>query len=114
MDEQSRRATTESLFRNVNERIAESAERFDADRTQFVCECADANCTHRVEASLSEYEEVRAHAARFLIADGHEQPDIEQIVERRPRFNVVEKVGASVRRTVERLDPRRRPATGAP
>ena len=31
MDEQ-RRAKTEALFRDVNERIAETAERFDADR----------------------------------------------------------------------------------
>ena len=113
MDENQRRATTEALFRDVNERIAESAERFDAERTQFVCECADPNCTHRVEASLVEYEEVRAHSARFLLAHGHEHPDIEKVVEQRPRFSIVEKVHASVRRTVERMDPRRRPATGA-
>jgi hypothetical protein len=113
MDEHDRRATTEALFRDVNERIAESAERFDADRTQFVCECADPNCTHRLEASLAEYEEVRAHGARFLLVHGHEHPDIEKVVDKRPRFSIVEKMHASVRRTVELLDPRRRPATGS-
>lgn len=112
MDEHERRATTESLFRDVNERIAESAERFDADRTEFVCECADPNCMHRLEASLAEYEQVRADGAHFLLAHGHEHPDIERVVDRRSRFNIVEKVHASVRRTVERLDPRRRPAAG--
>ncbi|HVS86432.1 MAG TPA: hypothetical protein VHD91_12460 [Gaiellaceae bacterium] len=113
MDEHERRATTEALFRDVNERIAESAERFDADRTDFVCECADPNCTRRVEASLAEYEEVRAHSARFLLARGHEHPDIERVIDSRPRFDIVEKMHAGVRRTVERLDPRRRrrPAT---
>ena len=35
-----RHATTESIFRNVNERIAESAQRFDADEAEFVCECS--------------------------------------------------------------------------
>ena len=115
MDEHERRATTEALFRDVNERIAESAGRFDADRTEFVCECADPNCTHRVEVTLEEYEEVRSHGARFLLAPGHDHPDIERVVERRHRFDIVEKVHAGVRRTVEHLDPRRRrrPATEA-
>ena len=39
--EEVRIATTESLFRSVNERIAESAERFEADEAEFVCECDD-------------------------------------------------------------------------
>jgi hypothetical protein len=34
------KARTKALFRDVNERIAESAERFDASTTEFVCECA--------------------------------------------------------------------------
>jgi hypothetical protein len=38
-----RLAKTESLFRDVNERIAESAQRFDAEDAAFVCECADAD-----------------------------------------------------------------------
>jgi hypothetical protein len=33
VNEHERRATTEALFRDVNERIAESAERFDAEKT---------------------------------------------------------------------------------
>ena len=52
MEDKIQRAHTEALFRNVNERIAESAERFDAESTEFVCECADADCAHRVEATL--------------------------------------------------------------
>lgn len=113
MDDHERRATTEALFRDVNERIAESAERFDADETEFVCECSDPNCTHRLEVTLEEYEHVRADGATFLLAPGHEQQDIERVVERRRRFNVVEKVQSKVRATAQRLDPRRpeRPAT---
>lgn len=112
MDDHERRATTEALFRNVNERIAESAERFDADETAFVCECSDPSCTHRLAATLEEYEQVRSDGATFLLAPGHEQPDIERVVARRRRFNVVEKVQERVRSTVRRLDPRReRPAT---
>lgn len=106
IDDHVKRARTESLFRDVNERIAESAERFDAHRTQFVCECADPNCTHRLEATLDEYEDVRSNAATFMLQPGHEHKDIERVVKRRGRFHVVEKVQATVRATVQRLNPR--------
>ena len=109
MNQQERRGTTEALFRDVNERIAESAERFDAEETEFVCECADANCTHRVSASLTEYEEVRDDPTTFLVAPGHEEGDIERVVSDRGRFRIVEKFQDVVRRTVVRLDPRNRP-----
>ena len=67
MDEHaSRIARTEALFRDVNERIAEGAERFDAQEAEFVCECADVECTDRVEATLYDYEHVRADGARFI------------------------------------------------
>jgi hypothetical protein len=105
-DDRVKRARTEALFRDVNERIAESAQRFDAESTQFVCECADANCTNRLQATLDEYEEVRADGATFMLADGHEHADIERVVRRKPRFNIVEKVQSTVRSTVERLNPR--------
>ena len=111
VDEHEKRATTEALFRDVNERIVESARRFGAGSTEFVCECSDPNCTQRVEASLADYERIRADGATFLLAPGHEQEDIERVVSARSRFHVVEKVQASVRRTVKRLNPRSRPAT---
>ena len=106
MDDKVTRARTEALFRDVNERIAESAQRFAADSTQFVCECSDANCTHRLQVTLAEYEEVRADGATFMLAPGHEHADIERVVDEGPRFNVVEKVQATVRETVRRLNPR--------
>jgi hypothetical protein len=104
-----KRAHTEALFRDVNERIAESAERFEADSTQFVCECADPNCTHRLKASLVEYEDIRADGATFMLAPGHAHTDIERVLEDRGRFHIVEKVQKTVRATVKRLNPRAEP-----
>jgi hypothetical protein len=106
MNDEVKRARTEALFRDVNERIAESAVRFDAPSTQFVCECADATCTHRLEATLEEYEEVRADGATFMLVPGHEHHDIERVVDAKRGFNVVEKVQGAVRDTVRRLNPR--------
>jgi hypothetical protein len=114
VNDHERRATTEALFRDVNERIAESAEQFEAGGSEFICECSDPNCTHRVAASLAEYEKVRAEPTTFLVAPGHEQGDIERVVSDRGRCRVVEKFQAAVQRTVVALDPRSRRSRSAP
>src|SRR5438270_5884625 len=98
-----KKARTESAFREVNERIAENAERFDAASTEFICECADADCIHRVEASLDEYEEVREDGATFLLAPGHGDGSIERVVEHRGDFMIVVKVHDEARALVRRL-----------
>jgi hypothetical protein len=102
-------ARTESAFREVNEAIARTAERFDSDEADFVCECADPGCAHRVTADLGDYEEVRAEPTHFLLAPGHEEPEAERVVRRTGEYNVVEKFGA-VGRIVRRLNPRANPA----
>jgi hypothetical protein len=105
--DQERMARTESAFREVNEAIAETAERFEAEEADFVCECADPQCAHRVTAALEDYEEVRSEPTHFLLAPDHNQPEVEQIVERTGEFEVVEKVKPLMARIVRRLNPRR-------
>ena len=99
-------ARTEALFREVNERIAETAERFEAEETKFVCECSDQSCTHRVEATLVEYERVRKNGATFLLAPGHEDERIEAVVKIDGERAVVEKQHPKIRPLVVALDPR--------
>lgn len=99
-------ARTEALFREVNERIAETAERFDAEETNFVCECADQTCTHRVEATLVEYERIREDGATFLLVPGHEDERIEAVVQIEGERAVVQKRHPKVRKLVMALDPR--------
>ncbi len=102
-----RQATTEAIFRNVNERIAESAQRFDADEAEFVCECGDRSCTHRLATPLDDYERARAKPTRFLLAPGHEDDAIEKVVERCGPFQIVEKFEHTVAATVRSLNPRK-------
>jgi hypothetical protein len=104
-------ARVESLFRDVNERIAESAERFDAERAEFVCECADQECTERVPATLDEYEEVRTDGTRFILRPGHEDTRVERVIERRgTRLAIVEKFNQAIAQRVRSLNPRVEPA----
>ena len=99
-------ARTEALFREVNERIAESAGGFDADETRFVCECGDPKCAHRVDATLEEYERVREDGATFLIVNGHEDERAEAVVHADGDRAVVEKQHPLVAPVARKLDPR--------
>ena len=106
-DDKLRIARTEALFRDVNERIMETAQRFEADRVDLVCECADPECTHRVEVPAEEYEEVRSEPAHFLTAHGHGLGEpLERVVEKKSEYQVIEKVERVLREHVIRLDPR--------
>jgi hypothetical protein len=104
--EELRIAKTESSFRDVNERIVETAQRFGANEAELVCECADPACGERIAAPLQDYEETRANGSHFLVSPGHEDAEHERVVETRPGFRIVAKlrgVGALARR----LNPRR-------
>lgn len=109
MASEERMAKTESVFREVNERIAESVQRFEADEGEFVCECHDPDCVHRVTATLEDYERVRSDGARFLVASGHEDEEVERVVRRRRGYRIVEKLDR-LGTLVRRLDPRTKEA----
>ena len=99
-------AKTESRFRDVNERIAESAGEVGLEQAGLVCECADPECGHRIEASLDDYERARSDGALFVVAPEHHVPEHEEVVESRPGYRIIEKlraVGAAARR----VNPRR-------
>ena len=104
--EELRIAKTESLFRDVNERIAESAQSVGLAQAELVCECADPDCGHRIEAPLEDYERVRADGALFLVAPEHEEAEHEQVVESRAGYRIIEKLQA-VGSAARRLNPRR-------
>ena len=58
-----------------------------------------------LELSLPTYERVRQNPRRFLLAPGHEVPEVEVVVERAEAYVVVEKRGEAGD-LAERLDPR--------
>jgi hypothetical protein len=102
-------AKHQSLFREVNERVKTlSTKRWEHLPTiDFICECADAECSALVALSVSEYEAIRATSTRFLVAAEHPHPDIEIVVAKNDRFWTVEKIDDG-RACAEALDPRGR------
>ena len=101
-------AENEGVFRSINERIEELAERVDDEAAvaEFVCECAAVDCTDRFVVPLADYERVRAHPRRFLVLANHEQPEVERVIDEGQGWVVVEKVGAAGEQADED-DPRR-------
>jgi hypothetical protein len=95
-----RQAQNESLFREVNERIAELGEKAEArspdGTTDFLCECGEeGGCGQRVRVPLDVYERVRSQDDRFVVRPGHETPELERAVEWSDSYVVVDKIPAA-------------------
>lgn len=94
---EARLARNEVMFRAINERIRELAERFGhvaGEGIAFVCECADETCVERVTLTAEQYDDVRAIPARFVVVQGHEAtPLVERVVFRSVEFVIVQKIG---------------------
>jgi hypothetical protein len=103
-------ARNEAFFRAVNEGIAEASERFESEEAEFLCECGDEACTHRLEVPLEEYEQVRESPTQFIVKRGHVMPEVEEVVRRRRSYAIVDKVDRVAAQIVRRLNPRARAA----
>jgi hypothetical protein len=98
-------AMNEATFRKVNEGMQEG--QGASGLLSFVCECGRLRCTRIIQLTREEYEAVRANPRRFAVVEGHELPEVEEVVDRDDRYLVVEKVGDPVSEIVEHTDPRR-------
>ncbi|MGZ4371010.1 MAG: hypothetical protein ACXVRK_02745 [Gaiellaceae bacterium] len=95
-DRQERLAKNESLFRTLNENISGLAGELGGEEPfEFICECSTSGCFERLSLTLAEYERIRQDGTHFLLADGHEDIEIEQVVGRHEGYVVVEKDGVA-------------------
>jgi hypothetical protein len=95
-ERQERLAKNESLFRALNENINALASGLGGrEPFEFICECSTSGCFERLWLTLAEYERIRRDGTHFLLADGHEDIEIEQVIERHDQFVVVEKDGVA-------------------
>lgn len=89
-----RLAKNEATFRLLNENILSIASTLGGEAPfEFICECATSGCFERLSLTLKEYERVREDGAHFLLAPGHEDIEVEQVIAHRGAFVVVEKDG---------------------
>jgi hypothetical protein len=101
-----RLAENEALFRLANERMAEWKEAHANAVTElYFCECANTDCRQKVELRKKDYERARSDSRQFVIAPGHEMPEVETVLERHEGWELISK-DERVQETVEALDPR--------
>ncbi|MGH2882508.1 MAG: hypothetical protein ACRDPA_07380 [Solirubrobacteraceae bacterium] len=103
---QQRTARNEAIFREINEGIRRG--RWPGEEhsiTSFRCECASLGCSDMLALSFHDYEDIRKHPRRFLVATGHERLDVEVVVARQPNYLVVQKTGEAGQ-VAEAADPR--------
>jgi len=110
LEEQARGARTQSILRDVNERVKQINETFGSilPLSEWICECYVDTCTDRMELTQDEYEAVRAKPMRFAVlpSEQHFNGRIEYLVEETDRYWVVEKFGVAGE-LAARVDPRR-------
>ena len=101
-------ARARGVFREVNEQVRELHRIFGEDGrvASFVCECGNGACTQAITMKTTEYEAVRAHPRRFLVAPNHENPEVERVVDENGLFAVVETFVGEASRIAEDTDPR--------
>lgn len=99
-------ARNEGIFREINEGIRRGRWPGEEDSISgFRCECASLGCTEMLPLSFRDYERVRQHPRRFIVAPGHERLEVEAVVENQTSYLVVQKLGHAGE-VAEAADPR--------
>jgi hypothetical protein len=88
----------EAVFRQLNEYI-HRGKKADNNSVQkqnnlqeFICECSDELCDKRIKLRLRDFEEIHKVRNRFVIAPGHEVPEIESMLLTQAGYSIVEKI----------------------
>jgi hypothetical protein len=91
-----RAAGSQSLFREINERVYELNRSFAqlVELGDWICECTDVTCVELVEMSMDEYEAIRRDANSFFVVpnEEHVSRDVERITKQTRRYWIVEKI----------------------
>jgi hypothetical protein len=102
-----RAAENEALFRSVNEEVHDLNQSFLVEgRLRVVCECGRANCIEQIDLEPRDYEAVRADSSLFIVKPGHDDPEVEAVVERNDEYWVVHKAPGTPERIARETDPR--------
>jgi hypothetical protein len=110
MDERARRVgRNEALFRSVNDEVEglnRGLARVSDATFHIVCECGDLTCSRQIVVPLDDYERIRADSALFFVLPGHEQIEVEDVVEDADAYGVVRKHPGEPQRIAEETDRR--------
>lgn len=86
--------------------MADWEERYEEREEElYHCECAMLGCREKTPIGAQDYERIRQDSMLFIVVPGHEQEDVETVVERQEGWAVVRK-DPEVQGLVDATDPR--------
>lgn len=89
-----RKVVAEIQTRAVNEKVEELLDDAGADRQDpagFFCECSDPVCPARIEITPARWEALHADRRIFVVVPGHQDREVERVVDSLPGYLVVRK-----------------------
>jgi hypothetical protein len=98
-----RHAKNEALLQGLNETIGRFHTEYGKRRLEFGCECGSPDCTAKLRLTQEEYEIARTGHTGFLVAPGHEDPTVDNVVQQAAHFLIVESKTLALR---EQGEPR--------
>jgi CheY-like chemotaxis protein len=90
------RPTRSALSRAVNDDLRRLSAAHDGAR-RIVCECSRRGCTELLETTLDDYDAVRDHPTRFLVAAGHELASVQRVLSESRGVAVIQERQESLR-----------------
>jgi hypothetical protein len=105
-----RKAANEAVFREVNEQIEGLQSQFalaTGEPLRLVCECDRLECNAPLTVKVDVYEQARSDSACFFVTIGHEDPEVEEIVDTGSDYLIVRKGPGEPREIAEQTDPRK-------
>jgi hypothetical protein len=107
MDRRARRVVlNEAAFREANEALTSlSGTIGEQKRVGLVCECGRDDCIDEITMTPEAYEQLRSDPTLFAVVPGHETPEVEDVVEEREGYDVVQK-HPEAHAIAEATDPR--------
>ena len=97
-DRRDRRVRNERLFRTVNNKLRGlnvEFEGFADESALFVCECARLECIQQIHVPVEVFDAVSARPGQFVLVPGHEDLEIETVVDGVAEYRIVLKEGLS-------------------
>jgi hypothetical protein len=92
----------EAVYRAVNREIEHASEELGEgphDQLTVICECGQEDCAQTIDLTLAQYQDSHEQRDRFVVAPGHEDEQLEHVVERNKQYLVVDKFGEAERIT---------------
>jgi hypothetical protein len=88
-------AKNETVFRATNREIEQAGKEAGGPEAmvEVLCECGRDECSGLISLTIAEYEGIHSQSDRFVVLPGHENSEIESVVDRRSGYLVVDKFG---------------------